>query len=738
MPPDLKHEMLLTVVTAISAGIFLIVLARRINMPAIVLLLIGGIGLGPEGLGFAKPDSLGPALSVFVSLAVGLILFEGGLTLDLNGYRSAPVLIRRLLTVGVLTTWLATATAIFIIFHHDVAFSLLAASLVIVTGPTVILPLLRRIKVNDKLHAILHWEAVLIDAIGVFFAILCFEWFTRESGNVAMTNFGVRIGSGLGMGLAGGFFISQAIRWKIVPGDMMNVFALAGAMLVFGLAESIKSEAGVLAVTVAGFVAGLKQLPELKNIRQFKAEITDLLIGMLFILLAARLKFEQFNNFGARGAVLVAIVVFAVRPLNIVVSSWKLGLNWREKAFLAWLGPRGIVAASMASLVAINLQQDPNVKDPRFVETFTYSVIITTVVLQGLTAGPLAYLLKLKRPVPTGWMIVGAHTLGRRVAKFIKTTAGLHVALLDTNPRAIVEAHNEGLCALQLDARDRSIEERLEIAACGNLLALTDNEDLNEVLCQVWGESLAAGHVLRWSSAKRQSTPERHAAGRAVWVGLPKPSLISGELLRGEAELISLAGTSTPYPGAPLAMSDGKKVLVDDPGQTDLSKMRDAIFLSRSAEYLSRSIFPEMVIRVSAAGSAELFAQMLDAAIVKVPSLPREELLAQLIEREKSFSTAIGNGIAVPHAYCKTLPFRLCLIAHAPAGVPFHAPDGEPANLVFLLLSPPGDPEGHLAAMAEIARIAGDEHAREKLRTAPDAPELFDRLRTVLSQYISA
>jgi NhaP-type Na+/H+ or K+/H+ antiporter len=218
--------MLTTMAVAISMGVFLTVASRRIHVSSIVLLLVGGVLLGPEGLGLVDTRSLGDGLSVIVSLSVGLILFEGGLTLDLRGYRPVASVIHRLLSVGLLVTWLTTAAAIHCVFDYDLAFSLLSASLVVVTGPTVIAPLLKRIKVNINLHSILHWEGVLIDPVGVFIAILCFEWLTAQSRGMVVARFVLRFVWGIGLGIAGGLAIHRVIRSRLIPDDVMNVFAL--------------------------------------------------------------------------------------------------------------------------------------------------------------------------------------------------------------------------------------------------------------------------------------------------------------------------------------------------------------------------------------------------------------------------------------------------------------------------------------------------------------------------------
>ena len=548
--------MMLTVVSALAAGGGILVISRRLRLPGIVLLLAGGIGLGPECLGIVRPEALGGTLSVLVSLAVALILFEGGLTLDLHSYRTAPGVIRRLLSLGVLITWFGTATALWLIFPKGYSEALLAASLVIVTGPTVIVPLLRRIRLRENLRGILHWEGVLIDPIGVFIALLCYEVFLEQAGGWALANLLARVLAGLGVGVAGGLLMHGVFRFGWLPADLASVFTIAAAALVFGTAESVRPESGLLATTVAGFVLGLSKSPELKQIRQFKAQISDLLIGMLFILLAARLQFAQFRELGLAGFLAVGGIAFCIRPLNILACTHGAGLGWREKLFLSWVAPRGIVAASMASLFAMGLQR-AGVADARFVETFTYSVIVITVVVQGFTAGPLAHLLQLQRRRPDGWLIVGAHAFARDVARFIASATRKRAVLLDTNPRAVATARAEGLEAIEADAVGHAIEDLPEIDGTGYILALTDNEDLNERVCNRWRDLVGSHSTFRWSSASRSSTAaESPGAGTVVFRSVPKPSLVSSEIERGRARVLAL-----PAPARAQSRVDGIPLL---------------------------------------------------------------------------------------------------------------------------------------------------------------------------------
>lgn len=585
------HQSLTSIVTAISAGVLLLVISRRFNIPGIVMLLLGGIALGPLGLQLVSPESLGQGLRVIAAVGIGLILFEGGLTLDLRGYFAASAVIKRLLSVGILVTWLTTTLAIYLVFETPVSLALIAGSLVIVTGPTVIAPLLRRIRVTSKLHNILHWEGVLIDPIGVFVALLCFEWVATHSGGTAIGNFALRIVVGLAFGLIGGMAISYLERKKYVPEDMVNVFALASAVLIFGVTEAVLSEAGLLSVTVAGFVLGVKKPVRLEQIREFKAEITDLLIGTLFILLAARLSFDQFASFGMRGALVVAIVMFVVRPLNIMVCTWGSGMSWREKLFLSWVAPRGIVAASMASLFVLSGKLGSEGPDPRFVETFVYSIIISTIILQGFSAGWLARLLGLYDPERKGWLIVGAHPLGQEIARFISNTTSATAVLIDTNSSSVQDAESKGLPAAVGDARNpdtHDFDELLDLHNVGNVLALTDNEDLNTLVCQKWVPVLGEEQVYRWGRISTKSIEQRAESGVLIWSDLPKPSLIADALTQGA---ISLYESNSYEDDArelrtPIVSVLGDEVIIDPPtvDGLEVEELGQTLYLKQEVE----------------------------------------------------------------------------------------------------------------------------------------------------------
>ncbi|MCF3651513.1 cation:proton antiporter [Synoicihabitans lomoniglobus] len=711
-----SHHALLTLALALSLGLILIVISRRLKLPTLVFLLAGGILCGPEGWGILEPDALGEFLPVIVSLAVGIILFEGGLTLDIKGYLTGSTVIKRLLSVGVIITWLGVTGIVKLFFPVDWSTALLAGSLVIVTGPTVIAPLLKRIRIQPRLHHILQWEGVLIDAIGVFIALLCFEWVTAQSGGEgeALLNFGVRAVTGLVFGGVGGWVIYLALKWRLAPDNMTNSFALALAVLVFGLSETVQAEAGLLAVTVAGLIVGWRRPVELQKIREFKGELTELLIGLLFMLLSARLDLSRFVAFGQSGIIAVAVLLVTVRPLSILACTWGSGLNWREKVFLGWVAPRGIVAASMASLFALALADRASASfDPNFVETFTYSVIVTTVVLQGFTAGGLAWLLRLRQPMPKGWMVLGAHGLARPIATFLTKNTGTPTVLIDRNQRNAVGASREEFTVIHGDALEpEMLMERHDLVQTGHLLALTGNSDLNELACHRWAEMLPRTNLFRWS-VDGAARHERGTHGTAIWTQLPRPGLIADELHTGESELTEFVVEKPgPLPPntVPLLIARDRTVRPVSAAKPDFKKGDRLLLLHRSGSYLASALAAGGMIDLPNIEMQAPYTRLLEALGESYPALDVKALGEDLMHRAETFPFDIGHGVAVPHGYAPELPGRVCLFAR----------DRSFGALTFLVLSPHADADGHLATLGEIARLCSIPERRVALLESED------------------
>lgn len=725
---------LVTLVIALAAGVTLLVVAQHLRIPAIVPLLFGGILLGPEVSGIIEPNQLGSGLNLLVAGCVAVILFEGGLTLEQAGFEKAPLVIWRLLTLGVLVTWLGSTLLIQLLFEFPFSFALLASSLIIVTGPTVIHPLLRRIGVNERLHHILHWEGVLIDPIGVFIAVLCFEWFSAGSFTVtALESFGLRVMVGMGSGLLGGYFLTVALNRHWVPREYTNIFVLAWGLLSFGIADLLVHESGLLTVIVMGFVLGLSRSEEIKHLKQFKLELTEMAIAILFILLAAQLKLNVFLEFlAANGLWLVLGVVVLIRPLGVLACTWGSDLNFRERAFLSWMAPRGIVAGSMASLFTLRLESSLG-EQANFLQAFTFSIIGFTVIVQGLSAGKVAQLLGVKAQDRQGWLIIGAHLLARRVSNFIEKTTGHPCFLMDLNNEAARLAEAEGLRVLRGNALNQNALPPEYYPLIGNVLALTDNRDLNQLVCERWAEVVGRDRVYRWSPDSEQQEFRIGGQGKPVWNNLPKPTQIEYALRNQEAVLVRANLKKLPQrlrrDTQPLILQlEDQLILSPDhlPNEED-----GAVLLFRQkANYLLFYIYPEQVLFLDPLPLSELFEAMVERAKERFPRLVRPQLVDELLQREQSFPTQLSHDVVVPHAYAEALTEPICVVGVVPEGMEWMASHGV-VRLIFLVLSPKDDPEIHLNLLAEIARIASEGSIVHQLLQSESPQAFLDHLQQV-------
>ena len=697
MPENHAFE---TLAIAIFGGTFLTVLSRKYALPTIVFLFLGGLLLGPSVLGLIDPNSVESILPAMVSLAIGIILFEGGLTLEPRDYVRSSRVIKRLLSVGAIVTWLGSALAVKLCFNPSWEVSLLAGSLVIVTGPTVIIPMLRRMRLKTNVASILHWEGVMIDAVGVFLAVLCFELVVYKDSMMALTGFAQRLVAGVGIGVAGGYLLQWILQRSFIPESLTNPFVLASAVFIFAMAEFWIHESGLLSATIAGIIVGRRQSAEVKQITSFKAELSDLLIGALFILLVSRLEFASLLENWQSILLAVALVMFVVRPLNIWISSFGSDIGTKEKLFLSWVAPRGIVAASMASLFALQLSVDGTfANEAKLLENFTFSVIAATVILQGLTAGKWAQFLGVSSSSDAGWMLVGAHHLGRELARTIQEK-GVDVLLVDTNPRDVAEAKAEGLNALEADAREVeniTIDDRF--TSIRNMLALTDNNELNEWIANEWRSHLGKDHVFAWKTDTQAEV--------GSFLNLPRPSVLAEELHNGTARI---AWKTTEPEGEEKRLfsllRDGILPWTDDPRFDEAGAAH--LSVSRTVGYLRRAMRRGGTYEWDCQSLQEVYEQIATILSDREPSISRKSLLKDLIDQERILPPFLGHGIAAPHAYSSHISERICMriTLKRPISVENQA---DPIQTVYFILSPAGDPEGHLATLAEIAKTCHEQ-----------------------------
>lgn len=726
-----QHSILTTFAAAATLGVFLLILAARIKVSAIVVLLIGGIIAGPEFIGIVHPEALGDGLKTIINLSVGLILFEGGLTLDVKGYRTVSREIWGVLSKGVAVTWLVTAGTIMLVFGFKWDFALLSASLIIVTGPTVIGPLLHRIRVRKNIHHILHWEGVLIDPIGVFIALLCFEFFvsTTTGGSLSQVvmDFLLRFAVGAIIGIISGGILYWILKKDWVADEYLNIFTLACAIMNFAVADTIKHESGLLSVTIAGLMVGYWETPKLDKIIAYKVELKDFLIGLLFILLAANLKLDKFTTYGTDLIIIVAVVMFIVRPINIFLSTRNSNLELKEKLFLSWIAPRGIVAASMASIFAFQLANLGH-EDASFLETFTYSIIAGTVIFQGFSAKLVGKFLGVLETHPTGWVIVGAHRVGRSLAGFLRDQ-GVSVVLVDTNAREVRAATREGYEALSEDAMAMDPDNHPSFYDCGNFLALTPNESLNRLLCQRWDNLLDHPKLYHYQKEELEEDVEaRILVGEGLWASSGLDQWMAPGTEEPTLQRIQTIPANFPKPGQVLfTVVDGKVI----PGcAQDCTEKATLLVVEQPQQQQEKTSLPvrkEWVIFSEDENLEELYGRMLDLTKTVAPGLDRESLLKDLLERESEFTSLLGHGISLPHSYSKAINEALLLVARPVNGIPCLT-TGEDIELIFMLLSPTDQPTEHLERISNIARLIGKENGRNALKQASDPGALHDAI----------
>lgn len=471
----------LTLALAMLIGVVAQAAARHARIPGIVLLLALGVGLGPDGTDLIRPHLLGAALPAFIGFAVAIILFEGALNIRLATLRAQGLAIRRLITVGALVTAVLATAAAGLLMPWDWRLSVLFGTLVIVTGPTVVNPLVRRLRLAPNLAEILLAEGILIDAVGATVAVVALEVViaesTRAAAGEALSIF-LRFGTGAVVGGAAGLGLAGLLRVpRLVPAGLENVLALAVAVASFQASDAVVPESGLTAVIAAGLVMGNLPVRRLGQIAEFKEQLTDLLVATLFVLLAADVRLADVEALGWRGALVVAVLVVVVRPATVFASTRGTGLTVRDKLCLSWIGPRGIVAAAVASLFARQLAAE-GIAGGEELRGLVFVVIATTVTVQGLTAGLVASALGVRLPARRGAVILGANPLARMVAHVLRRL-GQPTVLIETRPEVCAAARAEGLQVVRGDGLHPEALFAAGVDAAAWCLGLTPNEQVN-------------------------------------------------------------------------------------------------------------------------------------------------------------------------------------------------------------------------------------------------------------------
>lgn len=515
----------LTLSLALALGMIAQALAHHLRVPGIVLLLAVGVACGPDGLSLIHPEALGPGLNILTGFAVAVILFEGGINLKFRRLKLVQRSIRQLILLGGLVTVVGAAAAVHWVMHWPWRSSLLFGTLVMVTGPTVINPLLRRLKVKRSIATVLEAEGVLIDAIGAVVATVALEAaLSPVHGSPLVWGWHVisRLGFGaFAGGLIGAFLLLLYRVRRLIPEGTENVFTLAAILALFQGSNMILAESGIAAVTMAGIVIGNFSSHALQDLVEFKEELTVLLIGMLFVLLAADVRLAQVVGLGWPAVGVVLVLMFVVRPTAVLVGTSFSRLDWKERLFIGWIGPRGIVAAAVASFFAASFAEK-GMSGGYELRALVFLVIAVTVITAGLTGGWVAGLLGLRRPSQLGWVILGANALARGWAKLFKED-GQEVICIDSNADHCKEAENDCTRVIYGNGLQTRYLLRAEIDTRRGAAALTANDEVNYLFIQKVKEETKA--IPLWAALKTDSasltTQMLHTSGAELVFGVP-------------------------------------------------------------------------------------------------------------------------------------------------------------------------------------------------------------------------
>jgi NhaP-type Na+/H+ or K+/H+ antiporter len=477
-------------VGVLALGIAAQWLAWRLRLPSILLLLAFGFGAAWLVSEFYGVDIRGQIddelLFPIISLSVAVILFEGGLTLRLSELRAAGGVVLRLVTIGALVTWIFTALIAIWLLGFDPRIAALIGAILVVTGPTVIGPLLRHVRPARKIGSIVKWEGIVIDPIGAMLAVLVYEAvLAGESGGPidAATSMLQTVVVGGAFAAAGAWLLVQLLKRYWIPDYLHNPVLLASVLVLFNASNHFQSESGLLTVTLLGVILANQQQVSIKHILEFKENLRVLLISALFIVLASQIEIGDITNLGWGGLGFLVAMILVVRPASIFLATIGSELNVRERVFLAALAPRGIVAAAVSSVFALEVAHHAHggiADQARQLVPLTFLVIVGTVAVYGLTAAPLARWLGLADGKAQGILFAGADAWVRKLAELLQEE-DFQVLLVDTNRQNIAKARLAGLPTACANILSEHAREEIELGGIGRVLAVTSNDEVNSL-----------------------------------------------------------------------------------------------------------------------------------------------------------------------------------------------------------------------------------------------------------------
>ena len=493
-----------------AAGIAAQWIAWRYKLPAIVLLLLAGAILGPV-TGFLDPaEDLGDAYKPAVGLAVAIILFEGGLTLNFSEIKETSTAVRRIILIGGPIVWLLATLAAHYAGGLSWETSVVMGAILVITGPTVIMPLLRQAQLRRRPSALLRWEAIVNDPIGALYAVFAFEIILIMYGTHALTGTAASALLALGVAVLGGYgagkFIEQSFARGWVPEFLKAPVLFATVIAAAAGTNAILHEAGLLTVTVMGITLANSRLSSLAELRRFKETVTVLLVSGLFVLLTAALDPGVLAALDWRVVLFVVLVLFVVRPIAIMIATIGANVTWQERVLTAWIAPRGIVAVAVAGLFGVELAE-AGVADGELMIAYTFAIVVATILLHGFSLGPLARILDLKSAARPGFLVVGGSSWATAFAKKM-AEINVPVTITDRNWRAIKEARQEGVDTFFGDPLSEHAHHELELNRYAFLIAATQNDAYNALVCTDFGPEIGRNNVFQIGG--ESAKPEKH------------------------------------------------------------------------------------------------------------------------------------------------------------------------------------------------------------------------------------
>jgi len=494
----MEHHLTLVLALVGLLGLGAQWLAWRLRVPAIVLLLPFGLAAGP-GLGWIEPArDLGSLLDPIIKVGVAVILFEGGLRLRFHELRQAGQGVARLVTLGVLFSFPLYGIAAHYIGGLSWPVALVFAAIIIVTGPTVIIPMLRQARLRRRPASYLKWEGIVNDPTGALLAVLIFDYLVSAGAAplldiIPRVAIGVALAGALGVGT--GLILANVFRRGLIPEYLKGPAALTAAIAVYVIANMVLTEAGLLAATLLGVTLGNTSLPSIDEIRRFKEYVALVLVSGVFILLSADIEADIVLKLDWRSAALLAAVLFVARPVAVLAATLGTRMTWQERLLVAWIAPRGIVAAAMAAVLGAALVAR-NLPTAELLLPMVFALVFVTVVLHGLTIGWLGKRLGLSAGTANGVLIVGASSWAQSLGAALKEME-VPVLMVDRTWRRLRAARLAGIPTYYGELLSEEAEQRLELGDYGYLLATTDNDAYNTLVCTHFATEFGRNRVFQ-------------------------------------------------------------------------------------------------------------------------------------------------------------------------------------------------------------------------------------------------